>query len=135
MDTANRKTLRAVPVAERKLVANHDAFGYFAAHSKQSAVSLAEPVLDSLSTSAQPSAQTAGLVKKIRAAHVKAIFTESSINPKLEEQIATSRSTRTCARSFGPAGSKGATYVEMEPTAIVSGSVPVSEELLSVSRT
>lgn len=126
MDAANKKTLRAVPLAERKLVTNHDAFGYFAAHYD---ITVLGSVLDSLSTSAQPSAQDiAGLVKKIRAAHVKAIFTESSINPKLEQQIASEAGVKVYANLYGdtlgPAGSKGATYVQMERwnvTAIVAG--------------
>jgi ABC-type Zn uptake system ZnuABC Zn-binding protein ZnuA len=126
MDAANRKTLRAVPVAERKLVTNHDAFAYFAAHYD---ITVLGSVLDSLSTSAQPSAQDiAGLVKKIRAAHVRAIFTESSINPKLEDQIASEAGVKVYADLYGdtlgPAGSKGATYVQMERwnvTAVVAG--------------
>jgi zinc/manganese transport system substrate-binding protein len=126
MDAANMKTLRAVPVAQRKLVTNHDAFGYFAAHYD---ITVLGSVLDSLSTSAQPSARDiADLVKKIRAAHVKAIFTESSINPKLEEQIAGEAGVKVYANLYGdtlgPAGSKGATYVQMERwnvTAIVDG--------------
>ena len=126
MDAANRRTLRAVPVAQRKLVTNHDAFGYFAAHYD---IAVLGSVLDSLSTSAQPSARDiADLVKKIRAAHVKAIFTESSINPKLEEQIAGEAGVKVYANLYGdtlgPAGSKGATYVQMERwnvTAIVDG--------------
>jgi zinc/manganese transport system substrate-binding protein/manganese/iron transport system substrate-binding protein len=126
MDAANQKALRAVPVAKRKLVTNHDAFGYFAAHYR---ITVLGSVLNSLSTSAQPSAQDiAGLVKKIRAAHVKAIFTESSINPKLEEQIASEAGVKVYANLYGdtlgPAGSKGATYVQMERwnvTAIVAG--------------
>jgi ABC-type Zn uptake system ZnuABC Zn-binding protein ZnuA len=126
MDAANTRALRAVPVAKRKLVTNHDAFGYFAAHYD---ITVLGSVLDSLSTSAQPSAQDiASLVKKIRAAHVKAIFTESSINPKLEEQIASEAGVKVYADLYGdtlgPAGSKGATYVQMERwnvTAIVDG--------------
>jgi ABC-type Zn uptake system ZnuABC Zn-binding protein ZnuA len=116
MDAANEKTLGGLPVAERKLVTNHDAFGYFAAHY---GITVLGSVLNSLSTSAQPSAQDiARLVKKIRAAHVRAIFTESSINPKLEQQIASEAGVKVYANLYGdtlgPAGSKGATYVQME---------------------
>jgi ABC-type Zn uptake system ZnuABC Zn-binding protein ZnuA len=126
MDAANMRTLRAVPVARRTLVTNHDAFGYFAAHYD---ITVLGSVLSSLSTSAQPSAQDiSGLVRKIRAARVKAIFTESSINPKLEEQIAGEAGVKVYANLYGdtlgPPGSKGATYVEMERwnvTAIVAG--------------
>jgi ABC-type Zn uptake system ZnuABC Zn-binding protein ZnuA len=126
MDAANMRALRAVPVAQRKLVTNHDAFGYFAAHYD---IRVLGSVLDSLSASAQPSARDiARLVAKIRGAHVKAIFTESSINPKLEQQIAGEAGVRVYANLYGdtlgPAGSKGATYVQMERwnvSAIVAG--------------
>jgi ABC-type Zn uptake system ZnuABC Zn-binding protein ZnuA len=126
MDAANMRALRAVPVAQRKLVTNHDAFGYFAAHYD---IRVLGSVLDSLSASAQPSARDiARLVEKIRGAHVKAIFTESSINPKLEQQIAGEAGVRVYANLYGdtlgPAGSKGATYVQMERwnvSAIVAG--------------
>ena len=126
MDAANMRTLRALPVAQRKLVTNHDAFGYFAAHYD---ITVLGSVLNSLSTSAQPSAQDiAALIEKIRAAHVKAIFTESSINPKLEQQIASEAGVKVYANLYGdtlgPPGSKGATYLQMERwnvTAIVDG--------------
>ena len=59
---------------------------------------------------------------------MKAIFTESSINPKLEQQIAREAGVKVYANLYGdtlgPAGSKGATYVQMERwnvTAIVDG--------------
>ena len=122
----SRAAAWAVPVARRKLVTNHDAFGYFAAHYD---ITVLGSVLDSLSTSAQPSARDiADLVEKIRTAHVRAIFTESSINPKLEQQIARDAGVHVYADLYGdtlgPAGSKGATYVQMERwnlTAIVAG--------------
>jgi zinc/manganese transport system substrate-binding protein len=126
MDAANERTLRALPVAQRKLVTNHDAFRYFAAHYD---ITILGSVLDSLSTAAQPSARDiASLISKIRAAHVKAIFTESSINPKLEQQIASEAGVKVYANLYGdtlgPAGSNGATYLKMERwnvTAIVDG--------------
>jgi ABC-type Zn uptake system ZnuABC Zn-binding protein ZnuA len=126
MDAANVRALRALPVVQRKLVTNHDAFGYFAAHYR---ITVLGSVLSSLSTSAQPSSRDiSDLVRKIRGAHVKAIFTESSINPKLEQQIAGEAGVKVYANLYGdtlgPAGSKGATYVQMERwnvAAIVAG--------------
>jgi ABC-type Zn uptake system ZnuABC Zn-binding protein ZnuA len=126
MDAANVRTLRAIPVAKRKLVTNHDAFRYLGAHY---GITILGSVLSSLSTAAQPSARDiAALIRKIRAAHVKAIFTESSINPKLEQQIASEAGVKVYANLYGdtlgPAGSKGATYLQMERwnvTAIVDG--------------
>jgi ABC-type Zn uptake system ZnuABC Zn-binding protein ZnuA len=126
MDAANRTTLRTLPVAKRRLVTNHDAFGYLAAHYR---ITILGSVLDSLSTAAEPSAKDlAELVHKIRAAHVKAIFTESSINPKLEDQIASEAGVKVYADLYGdtlgPKGSNGDTYLKMERwniTAIVDG--------------
>jgi ABC-type Zn uptake system ZnuABC Zn-binding protein ZnuA len=105
-----------VPRAVRLLVTNHDAFGYFAAHY---GITVVGSVIPSLSTDAEPSAhQIADLIDRIRAQHVPAIFTESSLNPKLEEQIASEAHVRVYANLYGdtlgPAGSPGATYIGME---------------------
>ena len=126
MDAANFRTLKALPIDQRKLVTNHDAFAYFAAHYH---ITVLGSVLNSLSTAAQPSAKDiASLIGKIRAAHVKAIFTGSSINPKLEDQIASEAGVKVYANLYGdtlgPPGSNGATYLKMERwnvTAIVDG--------------
>jgi ABC-type Zn uptake system ZnuABC Zn-binding protein ZnuA len=116
MDAANRRLVATVPRADRLLVTNHDAFGYFAAHY---GITVVGSVIPSLSTDAEPSAhQIADLIDRIRAQHVPAIFTESSLNPKLEEQIASEAHVRVYANLYGdtlgPAGSPGATYIGME---------------------
>jgi zinc/manganese transport system substrate-binding protein len=126
MDAANVRTLRALPVARRTLVTSHDAFGYLAAHYR---ITVLGAVLRSLSTAAEPSAKDlAALVATIRAAHVRAIFTESSINPKLEDQIAGEAHVEVYADLYGdtlgPKGSSGDTYIKMERwnvTAITDG--------------
>ncbi len=116
MDAANKRLIATVPRGERKLVTNHDAFGYFAAHY---GITVVGSVLPSLSTVAQPSAKdVADLIGKIRAEHVRAIFTESSLNPALEQQIASEAGVRVYANLYGdtlgPPGSPGATYIGME---------------------
>ena len=116
MDTANRRLVATVPVAERKLVTNHDAFGYLAAHY---GITVVGSVIPALSSAAQPSAQdVADLIDRIRAEHVRAIFTESSLDPALERQIASEAGVRVYADLYGdtlgPAGSPGATYLGME---------------------
>ena len=73
-------------------------------------------MIPALSTAAQPSAgDIAALVDTIRAAGVKAIFAESSVNPKVEQAIAREAGARVgpplWADSLGPAGSDGATYI------------------------
>jgi ABC-type Zn uptake system ZnuABC Zn-binding protein ZnuA len=103
-------------VADRKLVTNHDAFGYLAAHY---GIRVVGSVFPALSTAAQPSARdVADLIGRIRDQHVRAIFTESSLDPALEQQIASEAGVQVDANLYGdtlgPAGSPGATYLGME---------------------
>jgi zinc/manganese transport system substrate-binding protein len=105
--------LAKVPPSERKLVTDHDALGYFA---DRYAIRVVGAVIPSPTTQAQPSAgELAKLAQVIRAEHVKAIFPESSVNPKLARAIA-ERTGATAeltlyADTLGPAGSAGATYL------------------------
>jgi zinc/manganese transport system substrate-binding protein/manganese/iron transport system substrate-binding protein len=126
LDRQNRALVACVPAGQRKLVTNHDAFGYLAAHYGLRVVG---SVVPSLSTAAEASAaHVATLVRGIRAQHVRAIFTESSIDPRLERQIAREAGVAVRADLYGdtlgPAGSPGATYLGMERwnvRAIVTG--------------
>jgi len=116
MDAENRRLVATVPPADRKLVTNHDAFGYLAAHY---GIRVVGSVFPALSTAAQPSAQdVASLIGRIRAQHVRAIFTESSLDPTLERQIAAEAGVHVYANLYGdtlgPPGSPGATYLGME---------------------
>jgi zinc/manganese transport system substrate-binding protein len=75
-----------IPAANRKLVTNHDAFGYFA---RAFGLEIVGAVIPSLSTEAEPSAgDTAALLDTIEAEGVKAIFAESSVNPDLARALA-----------------------------------------------
>ena len=105
-----------VPGAQRKLVTDHDAFGYFA---DRYGIQVDGAVIPSQTTQAQPSAgETAKLIALIEREHVRAVFPESSINPKLAQAIA--RETGASADytlygdTLGPSGSSGATYLSME---------------------
>ena len=116
LDAANARLIALIPKARRKLVTNHDAFGYFTA---RYGLRVVGTVLGSLSTSAKPNAKdTAALITKIRREHVPAIFTESSINPKLERQIAKEAGVKVYANLYGdtlgPLDSPGGTYLKME---------------------
>ena len=78
--------INEIPVGNRKLVTNHDAFGYFA---QAFGLTIVGAVIPSVSTEAEPSAQdTAALLDTIAREKVKAIFAESSVNPKLATQLA-----------------------------------------------
>jgi ABC-type Zn uptake system ZnuABC Zn-binding protein ZnuA/ABC-type Mn2+/Zn2+ transport system permease subunit len=106
----------SVPVADRKLVTDHDAFNYFA---KRFGIAIVGAVIPSQSTQAQPSAGDLGkLASVIKSVGVRAIFPESSLNSKLAKAIA--RQTGAASTyslygdTLGSAGSSGATYLNME---------------------
>ena len=116
LDAGIRECFSAVPAAERKLVSDHDAFGYFAG---RYGIAVVGAVIPSQSTQAQASAaDIADLVRLVRREHVRAVFPESSLSPKLAEQIARETGARADASLYGdalgPAGSSGATYLAME---------------------
>ncbi|GAA0479310.1 ABC transporter substrate-binding protein [Paractinoplanes deccanensis] len=86
LDADNVAAFAKLPAADRKLVTNHDAFGYYVARYDLEFVG---SVIPSLDTSAELSAQQlTDLVNKIKATGTKAIFTESSLPPKTAESIA-----------------------------------------------
>ncbi|HEX6696675.1 MAG TPA: zinc ABC transporter substrate-binding protein [Solirubrobacteraceae bacterium] len=105
-----------VPPTARKLVTDHDAFGYFA---RRYRITVVGAVIPSQSTQAQPSAgDVADLTRLIRREGVKAVFPESSINPKLADAIASQTGATSdyelYGDTLGPKGSSGATYLSME---------------------
>jgi ABC-type Zn uptake system ZnuABC Zn-binding protein ZnuA/ABC-type Mn2+/Zn2+ transport system permease subunit len=106
----------AVPRAQRTLVSDHDAFGYFA---RRYGITVVGAVIPSQSSQAQPSAgDVAALVKLIRREHVRAIFPESSLSAKLAQQIGRETGARSDLELYGdtlgPSDSAGATYLAME---------------------
>ena len=67
-----------MPAAQRKLVSDHDAFGYFA---HRYGIAIVGAVIPSQTTQAQASAaDVAKLVRLIRREHVRAVFPESSLS-------------------------------------------------------
>jgi ABC-type Zn uptake system ZnuABC Zn-binding protein ZnuA len=78
--------INEIPPANRKLVTNHDALGYFA---RAFGLKVVGAVIPSVSTQAEPSAaETAALLETIKRERVKAIFAESNVNPKLATMLA-----------------------------------------------
>jgi zinc/manganese transport system substrate-binding protein len=126
LDRGVRACIDKVPPAQRKLVTTHDALGYYARHY---GIDVIGTVIPSLSTAGQPSAgDTANLIATIRRTGVRAIFAESSVNPKVEQAIAQETGakvgTALWADTLGPSGSDGATYVqsiESNTKALVDG--------------
>ena len=94
LDTWTQAQFAAIPVAQRKVITSHDAFGYFAAHYP---ISFLAP--QGLSTDAEPSAKdVARLIRQIQREKIKAVFVENMSNPKLLAQLA-----RDAGVTVGPA--------------------------------
>ena len=114
LDRAVAACIDEIPAGQRKLVTTHDALGYYA---QRYGLEVVGAVIPSLSTQAQASAgEVDELVDTIRREQVKAIFAESSVNPKLEQVVAEEAGAQVgkelWADTLGPEGSGGATYVE-----------------------
>ena len=89
MDAANKRVVACLPVDDRKLVTNHDAFGYFAAHYGIQSGRIGDPV--DLDRGGAERPQRGRPDRPDQGQHVRAVFTESSLNPALENQIAARR--------------------------------------------
>ena len=116
LDRGIRACFAKVPEDQRKLVTSHDAFGYFAA---RYGITVVGAVIPSQTTQAQPSAgQVSRLARLVKQQGVKAIYPESSLNPKLEQALARQTGARAdytlYGDTLGPKGSPGATYLGME---------------------
>jgi ABC-type Zn uptake system ZnuABC Zn-binding protein ZnuA len=84
LDADLKARIEAIPPANRKLVTFHDAFPYFAKHYGFELVGV---ILENVGT--EPSAaDLAALVAKVKAAHVKAVFSEAQFSPKLSQALA-----------------------------------------------
>lgn len=116
LDAGIARCVESVPAARRKLVTDHDAFGYFAG---RYGIDVVGAVIPSQATQAQPSAKDlsalAGLIER---EGVEAVFPESSLSSKVAEAIAAQTGATAeytlYGDTLGPAGSDGATYVQME---------------------
>lgn len=115
LDASIVQQTASLPLARRKLVTNHETFGYFA---ERYGYEIVGSVLESVSTEAQPSARDiARLVDAIKEAGVPAVFTESTTNPALAAQIARDAGVKVVTDlytdSLGAPGSPGDTYIKM----------------------
>ncbi|MFI1990844.1 metal ABC transporter substrate-binding protein [Actinoplanes sp. NPDC020271] len=119
LDADNEAAFAKLPEADRKLVTNHDAFGYYVDRYKLQFVG---SVIPSMDTSAELSAQQlTDLVAKIKETGTKAIFTESSLPAKTAEAIAEQAGVKVVGGedalygdSLGAAGTPQGTYLGAE---------------------
>jgi ABC-type Zn uptake system ZnuABC Zn-binding protein ZnuA len=117
LDSDIEAKIDTIPAGQRKLVTNHDAFGYYV---ERYQLEFVGSIIPSFDTSAELSgSDLTDLVAKIKATGVKAIFSESSLPPKTAEALAAEAGVKVeagedslYADTLGPAGSPGATYID-----------------------
>ena len=105
-----------MPVEQRLLVTNHDAFTYFV---DAYDVTFIGSIIPSFDDNAEPSAaEIDDLVEKIGETGVRAVFSEASISPKAAETIAAEAGVTVYSGddalygdSLGQPGSEGETYL------------------------
>ncbi len=84
LDADLKQKIATIPEVNRTLVTFHDAFPYFARHFGFELVGVILP-----NVGQEPTASDlAALVQKVRAAGVKAVFSEAQFNPKLSQTLA-----------------------------------------------
>ncbi|HZD70088.1 MAG TPA: metal ABC transporter substrate-binding protein [Actinomycetes bacterium] len=119
LDALDAEVARQIDsLANKQLVTNHDAFGYYI---DRYHLELVGSIIPGFDTSAELSAKdVSDIVAKIKATRVKAIFSESSLPPKTAETIANEAHVKVVegenalyGDTLGPGGSDGATYLQM----------------------
>jgi zinc/manganese transport system substrate-binding protein len=86
VDAEIRALFAEIPEGNRKLVTNHDAFGYFI---RAYGLEFVGAVIPSVGSGAQPSArELAALSDLIRSEGVLAIFAEAEVDPRVAQQLA-----------------------------------------------
>jgi len=108
-----RQWVGQIPRERRKVISNHDAFGYFA---KAYDVEFIAPV--GVSTESEPSARdVAEIITQIRKAKIAAVFLENMGDPRLIERIAAETGARVGGTLYSDSltDEKGdaPTYIEM----------------------
>lgn len=115
-DTYILQQVQRLPADQRKLVTNHDAFGYFASRYGLEIVGTA---LGSVSTegASGSAANLAKLVEDIRTTGARAIFPENSENADVVNQVAQETGVKIgaplCSDALTPADGPCPTYLQM----------------------
>ena len=118
LDAEVQATLAPVPPERRKLVTNHDVFGYFA---DRYGFSVIGAVIPSITTQAEPSAgELDDLAAAVEAAGVPAVFADTSSPENLANALAGEvgdvEVVELYSESLGEPGSEGGTYAGMMRT-------------------
>ena len=113
LDTEIRAAWAPIPVAQRKVITSHDAFGYYA---RDFDVKFLAP--QGVSTESEASAKgVARLVRQIKKEQIKALFVESISDPRLIAQIGRETGVKPSGELFSDSlsATDGAapTYIDM----------------------
>lgn len=113
LDTWVREQIERLPEERRILITSHDAFRYFG-----EAYGVRVMALQGISTEAQPQTKDViELVRAVREYNIPAVFIETSVNPKMLEQIARDAGTRIGGELFsdsiGYPDHEGGSYLGM----------------------
>lgn len=112
-DAQAKAQFDALPLAKRRVITSHDAFGYFAAHYQ---IKFLAP--EGINADAEPSAKhVAELIRQMKREKIRAVFVENMSNPKLMAQLskdagATVGGTLYSDALSGPA-EPGSSYLKM----------------------
>lgn len=113
LDSWAEAQFASVPVAQRKVITSHDAFGYFADRYQ---ITFLAP--QGMNTDVEPSAkQVAQLITHIKREKIRAVFVENMSSPKLVAQLSQDAGAKVGASLYADALSApdkpGATYLKM----------------------
>lgn len=112
-DSWAKEQFATIPVAKRKVITSHDAFGYFAAHYQ---ISFLAP--EGVSSDAEPSAKhVAELIRQMKREKIRAVFVENMSSPKLMAQLSKDAGATVGATLYSDALSgpsePGSSYLKM----------------------
>ena len=113
LDREVRDAIAQIPQARRKVISTHDAFGYFAA-----AYGIEFIAPQGVSTESEVSARDiAGIITRIRAGRIPAVFLENISDPRLIRRISAETGARIGGTLYSDSltGEKGdaPTYIDM----------------------
>ena len=110
-----QQAVDVIPLDQRKIVTNHESFGYFADRYHFQVIGT---ILASVSSSAAPSAQQmTALVDHIRQTNTRVIFLETGTNPQIADQLALEAGVKVVSdlytHSLTAPGGDAPTYIDM----------------------
>lgn len=127
VDQQVREIIDTIPPANRKMVTDHDAFGYFI---ERYGLTYVGAVIPSTTTQAESSAKDiAALEALIKKEQVKAIFSEETANPKVSKQIAADTGAKVVDTLYGDSLGEPGSGADTVDGMILSNARTIAEAL------